>query len=1226
MRQPSKLRDSYATRVLRFKVSELAGIYFPRHKALNPVSQSSAAGKLTNLVKLPACCVAIISLALLGLTFATPAMAEFGIERFAVGVQNQNGTPDVQAGSHPYALTASFVLKQPPCIDSGELCLSESELKDARFELPPGVVGDPDAIPRCTYQEFVNLSVHETGNCANETAVGVATGYTGKELEVGGSGERRYFAISDPVFNLVPPPGVVAEFGFIIAGEVPVLLQASVRTGTDYGVTTSASDIPQAKWITATKVTIWGVPASPSHNPTRGDCEYSGTGHGVPESTNEAPDEVVGYGLRAGEDELETPAAAYPGSGRGLPVSLGDCESQAPQVPLLTLPTSCGVSRKAALDVDDWKEPGNFATGEHVEKAEVSLPALTGCEKVGFSPTLTVTPDKPDASTSSGLAVNVKLPQQNSVNPTGSDEGDVRNTTVVLPPGVALNPSAANGLEACSATPGDLALGPPGQLGSPGDQIGFEGFHEYEDQPGVSLPTFTPALPGSILADDLVDTRAFAPGENVFQAGLNFCGNASKVGTVRIKTPLLEHELTGAVYLAAQEANPFGSLMAVYFIAEEPERGVLVKLPGEVTLCKSVGEDPRNASGELIPGVNCQAVGQVVTTLQNTPDIPFSEFEAHFYGGEKAPLTTPADCGTYTTKTSFVSWAGETKNPSAPMEITSGPNGGSCTYPGQALPFSPALTGGALNLNAGAFSPFTLTMNRSDGEQNMQSVEAKLPAGLAGILTGVELCPEPQANLGECGPNSLIGETTVSVGVGGDPYTVTGGKFYLTGPYNGSGGCNVLDTLPGGTHPPGGTESSSCAPFGITFEVPAKAGPFDLANTKLNHPSCDCIIVRGKIEINPITAAITITSNPPGTPDAIPTSIEGIPLEIQHINAITTRGNFQFNPTNCSKMEVTGTIHSTEGGADTIGVPFQVTNCPSLKFEPKLAVSTLAKTSKADGASLGFKFTNPGVGGGGGSGGIGSYANYAKFKVELPKQLPSRLTTLQKACTQAQFQANPAGCPAASVVGHMKVLTPVLPVPLEGPLYFVSNGGEAFPNLIVVLQGYGVKAELVGDTFISKSGITSSTFKAIPDFPFTSAEVLLPEGKYSALAANGSLCQEASKLKIPTEFVAQNGAELKQDTQISVTGCSSALSVVSSKVNKKTLTLSVYAPAAGKVTASGKGVSAGVKTYSGEGALTFTLKQKQAGKLKTKVKLTFIPSKGKDRTKQAKTLSVRFKK
>ena len=173
----------------------------------------------------------------------------------------------------------------------------------------------------------------------------------------------------------------------------------------------------------------------------------------------------------------------------------------------------------------------------------------------------------------------------------------------------------------------------------------------------------------------------------------------------------------------------------------------------------------------------------------------------------------------------------------------------------------------------------------------------------------------------------------------------------------------------------------------------------------------------------------------------------------------------------------------------------------------------------------------------------------------------------------------------------------------------------------MVLQGYGVTIDLVGTTFISKSGITSTTFKTVPDSPFSTFELTLPEGKYSALAANGNLCTQ--KLTMPTEFVGQNGAELHQTTAISTTGCSSALSVVSSKVKKKTLTLSVYAPAAGKVTASGKGVSAGVKTYSNHEALTFTLKQKKAGKLKTKVKLTFTPSKGK---RQGKTVAVKFKR
>ena len=156
-------------------------------------------------------------------------------------------------------------------------------------------------------------------------------------------------------------------------------------------------------------------------------------------------------------------------------------------------------------------------------------------------------------------------------------------------------------------------------------------------------------------------------------------------------------------------------------------------------------------------------------------------------------------------------------------------------------------------------------------------------------------------------------------------------------------------------------------------------------------------------------------------------------------------------------------------------------------------------------------------------------------KVDLPKQLPSRLTTLQKACPSATFEANPANCPADSRVGTATAITPVLPVTLTGPAYFVSYGGAKFPELVIVLQGYGVTVYLHGETFISKAGITSSTFRKVPDVPITSFELKLPEGPYSALAANGNLC--TTKLKMPTAFTGQNGAVLKQSTPISVTGC-----------------------------------------------------------------------------------------
>jgi hypothetical protein len=360
-------------------------------------------------------------------------------------------------------------------------------------------------------------------------------------------------------------------------------------------------------------------------------------------------------------------------------------------------------------------------------------------------------------------------------------------------------------------------------------------------------------------------------------------------------------------------------------------------------------------------------------------------------------------------------------------------------------------------------------------------------------LSGVPLCGEAQANAGTCGEASEIGTTSAVVGPGEDPFAITGGRVYLTGPYKGGS-------------------------FGLSIVVPANAGPFHLGN----------VVVRASIAVSPQTAALTVTSNP------LPQVVDSVPIRLRKVVVDVDRPGFIFNATNCSPQRLEATLsglegfNSTTGSSVSVSSPYDAGGCAALKFEPKLAVSTQGRTSKADGASLTIKLTKADVP-------QGAQADVAKFKVDLPKQLPSRLTTLQKACTAAQFEANPAGCPAASVVGRMKVLTPILPVALEGPMYFVSHGGEAFPSLEIVLQGYGVKVILTGSTFISKAGITSSTFNAIPDAPFSSAEVTLPEGHYSALAANGTLC--TSKLAMPTALVAQNGAEIHESTKIAVTGC-----------------------------------------------------------------------------------------
>jgi hypothetical protein len=260
----------------------------------------------------------------------------------------------------------------------------------------------------------------------------------------------------------------------------------------------------------------------------------------------------------------------------------------------------------------------------------------------------------------------------------------------------------------------------------------------------------------------------------------------------------------------------------------------------------------------------------------------------------------------------------------------------------------------------------------------------------------------------------------------------------------------------------------------------------------------------------------------------LPQILDGVPLRLQRVTVDIDRPGFMFNPTSCNAQQVNAAIAGSEDSNVEVGSPFAVAGCKSLQFKPKFTVSTSGRASRVDGASLLARLSYP-------AGSVGSEANIARVRVELPKQLPSRLTTLQKACAAETFQDDPAGCPAASVVGIAKASTPLLPVELSGPVYFVSHGGEAFPSLIVVLQGDGVRVDLTGSTFISGKGITSSTFKTVPDVPVNSFELYLPEGPYSALAANGNLC--AAKLSMPTTLVAQNGAEIHQRTTITPTGC-----------------------------------------------------------------------------------------
>jgi hypothetical protein len=877
----------------------------------------------------------------------------FAFTAAAVTLLNPDGSQAVQAASDPadYTTTLRWTsYSTPPNLFGGLFLHGVAHPKDVVAHLPPGLVGNPSAVTECTAAQlgkliFVNGGLHSS--CPPASQVGIARVILAGQLYMTG------------LYNMVAPYGVATELGFEFF-KVVVLLQADVRPG-DNGIDVYSRDTSTTLAVNGVDITAWGDPSDPSHDRERDYC--------IDESTYRGATGMV-------------------------------CSAATAPKAFLRYPTSCsGKPLDFSVESNSYEHPEEFA------KASMPGPIMVGCPDVPFSPSITVEPTGTETSSPTGVSVKVTLPQNQ--NPDGLATSDLKKAVVTLPEGMAINPSAADGLQVC-------------------------------DDAHLHLDSNTPAE----------------------------CPDGSKMGTVTLHTQLIANPIEGTIFLRPQNSSDpmSGEMFRVAFELRDDSHGLDFKLSGHITANPTTG--------------------RLTTTFDDNPQLPFEDIVLHFKSGARAPLVTPASCQVQTTEVDLYPWARpeEAVHRATSFQLTAGPLGTPCPEPG---PFNPGFIAGVTNVEAGSFTSFLTTFSRQDADQPMQRVSVQLPKGLSGSLAELPLCPEPQASLGTCSSASEIGTMTSGAGAGPTPYYVTGGRIYMTGPYEG-------------------------APFGLSMVVPAKAGPFDLGT----------VIVRAKVEVDIHTAQLTVTTDP------LPQVVGGVPVDLRLVNVTINRPNFVFNPTNCANATMTGTMTSGKGATAVVSKAFQVTNCAALKFHPKFTVSTSGKTSRTKGASLDAKLSYP----------RGHTVNIAKVKVSLPKQLPSRLTTLQKACTAATFQANPAACPAASRIGTAVANTPVLPAQLSGPAYFVSHGGEAFPDLVVVLQGYGVTVDLVGTTFINeKTNITSTTFNQVPDVPVGSFELKLPQGPNSALAAIGNLC--TTSLKMPTAFVAQDGAEIHQSTPIAVTGC-----------------------------------------------------------------------------------------
>jgi hypothetical protein len=573
------------------------------------------------------------------------------------------------------------------------------------------------------------------------------------------------------------------------------------------------------------------------------------------------------------------------------------------------------------------------------------------------------------------------------------------------------------------------------------------------------------------------------------------CPRESKLGTIHARSPAISEEVEGSLYLAKPYENKFDSLVAVYVVARIPNRGVIVTAAGRVELNKETG--------------------QITTVFEESPQLPISDLVFTFHQGATSPLVTPPTCGLYTAQAVLNPWSVPLKEYTltSQFEITSGVGGGPCPS-GGTPPFAPKVVSGTDDNDAGGYSPFYLRIIREDGEQELTRFSTVFPPGITGKLAGIPLCPQADIEASRhvtgqeelehpsCPAASEIGHTIVSAGVGTVLAQATG-KVYLAGAYHGAG-------------------------LSVVSITAAKVGPFDLGT----------VVIQFTLRINQTTAQVEVDGE---TSDPIPHIIDGIVVHVREIRAYINREQFIINPTNCNPLGVSDTI--TGAGANyaipadqvpvTVSSPFQTADCSSLQFKPVFKAATSAHTSRIDGASLHVTLALPE------EGGPGKEANVARVKVSLPKQLPSPLKTLQKACTEKVFGENPSNCPTSSKVGEVKVNTPILANPLTGPAYFVSHGGAKYPELIMVLSGEnGIQVDVHGETFISKQGITSATFSTVPDVPFSEFELTFPEREYPALTANGNLCK--GSLIMPTEMVGQNGLVLHQSTKISVTGCPKA--------------------------------------------------------------------------------------
>jgi len=674
-------------------------------------------------------------------------------------------------------------------------------------------------------------------------------------------------------------------------------------------------------------------------------------------------------------------------------------EPTAPRKAFVSAPTSCpGTPDMQTGRIDGWKSIGVFDVQSITADPNGEPFISTGCDRLPFEPAIEARPTTNVADAPSGLDVKLTIPQ--NTDPDGLAAAHLKNASLKLPEGMTINPSSANGLGACS----------PSGIG---------------------------------LVSPIGEAKAIFNGEDAN------CPNDSKLGTVQVNTPLIDHPLNGEVYLAGQGNNPFNSLLALYISVEDPQTGTTIKLAGQPK------PDPNT--------------GRLTVEFANNPQLPFEELKVNLFTGPRAALKTPMACGQYATTSTMTPWSspyGADKTPSDAFAITKGANGGACLKAADQAPNKPSFNAGTIDPAAGTYSPFVLKLTREDGTAPIKGIDATLPKGLLGKLAGIAYCPDSslasaagksgksEQSSASCPANSEIGKVTVGAGAGSNPLYV-GGKAYLAGPYKG-------------------------APLSMAIVTPAVAGPFDLGT----------VVVRTALKVDPETAQIRAVSDP------IPTILQGVPLDIRQIAVNLDRPSFTLNPTSCNPMAVTGQVLSVFDQPSALNERFQVGGCAALGFAPKLAMHLKGGTQRGKYPALTATLKAR-----------AGDANIAKAVVSLPHSEFLAQEHIRTVCTRVQFAAD--ACPAASVYGEATAWSPLLDKPLSGPVYLRSSPNP-LPDLVADLNGQ-IRVSLVGRIDSVRGGIRNS-FELVPDAPVSKFVLSMQGGKKGLLVNSRDLCKSVNKV------------------------------------------------------------------------------------------------------------------